>query len=94
MTTRFELHPRLKEDCIATCNPVIHVSKQLQAKVQLTQRNRNITDGFTRPVTGAILGKQFVVFCMNAYPNQKKSVLNRRGNCAVIGTDTGRPNFT
>jgi len=37
----------------------------------------------------ADLGKQFVVFRMRAYPNPKKTALNRRGNCAVIGTDAG-----
>jgi hypothetical protein len=41
-----------------------------------------------------MLGKQFVVIRMSAYPNPKKTALNRRGNCAVIGADTGRPNFT
>ena len=41
-----------------------------------------------------MLGKQLVVFRMSAYPNPKKTALNLSGNCAVIGTDTGRPDFT
>ena len=40
-----------------------------------------------------MLGQQLVVFRMGANPDPKKTAVNRRGDCAVIGTNTRRPDF-